>query len=438
MKCPKCGFNSFDYLDNCKKCGSDLVPFKAKHGLRSLLFPEVTRRGAGPVLPEAAVTPEAALLTEATDATDFGFDFMDGGEPSADSATPAAESQPPFAGEAAEEATGEFPLPEDFSLEDAENDLLLPGGGEEDRLSLDSGGEELPPLGDPDDFSFFDAAEEPGDLLDTEVDLSSWEEEEKEPAGKRPAGPEEPADPFEQREPAAAVRVPETLPGQHPEVEAEPPPAEPAEDKCQPAIPDQDWLELDLPAAVAPAAPPVPPAATLTGSSPAVPTTDHRPPFLVGRLGAFLADLLLVGSVQAAFLILGQHLLEPQQTGLLPDPTLILRLSTPYFLILFLGCFGYFTVFHLFFGQTPGKLLFGLGVETLDGAPLSLAQAFLRSVGGLAALSLGGLGYASILCDAEGRGWNDRLAGTRVVSRGQGSRSRDLSEDETEGEPGLD
>ena len=158
----------------------------------------------------------------------------------------------------------------------------------------------------------------------------------------------------------------------------------------------------------------------------------------MGRLGAFLADLLLVGSVQAAFLILGQHLLEPQQTGLLPDPTLVLRLSTPYFLILFLGCFGYFTVFHLFFGQTPGKLLFGLGVETLDGAPLSLAQAFLRSVGGLAALSLGGLGYASILCDAEGRGWNDRLAGTRVVSRGQGSRSRTLSEDEPEGEPGLD
>ena len=129
MKCPKCGFNSFDYLDNCKKCGNDLVPFKAKHGLRSLLFPEVTRRSEEPVLPEAAETPEEALLTEATDATDFGFDFMDEAEPAAGPAAPATENQPPFAGETAEEATGEFPLPEDFSLEDAENGLLLPGSG---------------------------------------------------------------------------------------------------------------------------------------------------------------------------------------------------------------------------------------------------------------------------------------------------------------------
>jgi len=24
VKCPKCGFNSFEYLDSCKKCGSAL------------------------------------------------------------------------------------------------------------------------------------------------------------------------------------------------------------------------------------------------------------------------------------------------------------------------------------------------------------------------------------------------------------------------------
>jgi len=30
MKCPKCGYTSFDYLDRCKSCGEDLVPTKIK------------------------------------------------------------------------------------------------------------------------------------------------------------------------------------------------------------------------------------------------------------------------------------------------------------------------------------------------------------------------------------------------------------------------
>ena len=30
MKCQKCGYISFDYLDRCKSCGDDLVPTKIK------------------------------------------------------------------------------------------------------------------------------------------------------------------------------------------------------------------------------------------------------------------------------------------------------------------------------------------------------------------------------------------------------------------------
>ncbi|MBI2877693.1 MAG: hypothetical protein HYY20_12510 [Candidatus Tectomicrobia bacterium] len=33
MKCPKCGYVSFNYLDTCKKCGRDLTAFKAEYGL---------------------------------------------------------------------------------------------------------------------------------------------------------------------------------------------------------------------------------------------------------------------------------------------------------------------------------------------------------------------------------------------------------------------
>ena len=30
MRCAKCGYVSFDYLDRCKSCGDDLVPSKIK------------------------------------------------------------------------------------------------------------------------------------------------------------------------------------------------------------------------------------------------------------------------------------------------------------------------------------------------------------------------------------------------------------------------
>ncbi len=30
MKCPRCGYISFDYIDRCKTCGEDLVPAKIK------------------------------------------------------------------------------------------------------------------------------------------------------------------------------------------------------------------------------------------------------------------------------------------------------------------------------------------------------------------------------------------------------------------------
>lgn len=30
MRCPKCSYVSFDYLDRCKSCGEDLVPTKIK------------------------------------------------------------------------------------------------------------------------------------------------------------------------------------------------------------------------------------------------------------------------------------------------------------------------------------------------------------------------------------------------------------------------
>ncbi len=39
MKCPKCGFNSFEYYDSCKKCSSDLAGYKQTYSITSMVLP---------------------------------------------------------------------------------------------------------------------------------------------------------------------------------------------------------------------------------------------------------------------------------------------------------------------------------------------------------------------------------------------------------------
>ncbi len=104
------------------------------------------------------------------------------------------------------------------------------------------------------------------------------------------------------------------------------------------------------------------------------------------------------------------------QRHLLPTPETLMNLAVPYFLILFSVFFGYFTLFHFLTGQTPGKMLLRLRVESEAGVPLAFSQAFLRSTGGLFSLILLGLGFLAIFSDDRRRGWNDRLAGTLVVT----------------------
>ena len=43
MKCPKCGYNSFETHDACKKCGNDLSSYKDIHGLKPIVLPVETR-----------------------------------------------------------------------------------------------------------------------------------------------------------------------------------------------------------------------------------------------------------------------------------------------------------------------------------------------------------------------------------------------------------
>lgn len=43
MKCPKCGYNSFETYDACKKCGNDLSSYKDIHGLKPIVLPVESR-----------------------------------------------------------------------------------------------------------------------------------------------------------------------------------------------------------------------------------------------------------------------------------------------------------------------------------------------------------------------------------------------------------
>lgn len=65
MKCPKCGYNSFEYLDSCKKCKNDLSAFKQAHGIRSAVIPA----GAAVAASAMAVTAAAAAAPLAKDET---------------------------------------------------------------------------------------------------------------------------------------------------------------------------------------------------------------------------------------------------------------------------------------------------------------------------------------------------------------------------------
>ena len=104
MKCPKCGYNSFEYHDACKKCANDLSGYKVTYGLKEIVLPQ-----------EARASMAAALMAET-----------------------AASSQVP---EAAAEAA-----PDMFSFDDEQKSAQAQAKAEEDAFAdlLESSSQETP------------------------------------------------------------------------------------------------------------------------------------------------------------------------------------------------------------------------------------------------------------------------------------------------------
>lgn len=430
MKCPKCGYHSFEYLERCRKCGNDLAAFKSKFNLRSLIFP---KRQSGAVAPAAtrenfafetepsapvaaaAVTAVATTAANATaaNATDFGFDFMDETPGADESSQIPASAESPFPDEVAPSA-GKGAFDNEAFDWNAEDEALkeATGGDEvEDAVDAAAGDEsfgldlswdtELPVL----EQAAAVEPEDPSDPLDMDS-LSDWDFEGEAPVPEtetvKTKGQEAPRDPFEVREPGMESPVPEvdlqTL------SLASLAPAGTAVGSATAAM-------TSAAVAVAEVLPAAAPEVAVTAENDESKVASSLP-----RALALGVDLLLLGGVILLFLVAGERALTPGASDrLLPTSESLLRLAIPYFLVGFSLSFGYFTLFHFLVGQTPGKMLLRLRVETENGSPLDLPQAFLRSTGGLFALLTGGLGFLGIL-SARRRGWNDRFAGTRVVA----------------------
>lgn len=74
MKCPKCGYHSFDHLDICKKCNKDLVEHKTKFNLRGFF----SSAAVAAAVPEPIIDESDNDLDQATDSSvDLGFDFLE-------------------------------------------------------------------------------------------------------------------------------------------------------------------------------------------------------------------------------------------------------------------------------------------------------------------------------------------------------------------------
>ena len=131
MKCPKCGYHSFEHLESCKKCGVDLSEHKAKFSIRGFFAPGQVEAA----LPTEAEVPGEVDAAEEGD-VDFGFDFLEEDEAPAQE-PPEKTQMKQTAAETAEE---------DFALDQDGDDVNLdqPFGVDGESVPADKPGKKDP------------------------------------------------------------------------------------------------------------------------------------------------------------------------------------------------------------------------------------------------------------------------------------------------------
>lgn len=183
MRCPKCGYVSFDHLDNCMKCSRDLIG--AREDLNLLDFrPEVPfLLGSLVGEMEGGGAQQELSLTQETELELGGFEM---GEPSASEGTI---DMGDLGGPAEESSSDEVSLSE-IALDDLETiEASAMGDAVAGELQLDDLGELSTEDAGPteEDAGFLGLEIETDESLD--VDLSAFEDE----LAVEPEAPSEPA-----------------------------------------------------------------------------------------------------------------------------------------------------------------------------------------------------------------------------------------------------
>ena len=140
----------------------------------------------------------------------------------------------------------------------------------------------------------------------------------------------------------------------------------------------------------------------------ATPAIENAVGDLIRRFVAGLLDVLLLLGIDAAVVSLtlrvgGLSLASAAQLPIFPLAT---------FLVLFDA--GYLVVLTALGGQTIGKMAIGLRVEGVNGSPVTVTRAVVRTAACALSVLPVGLGYVGILLPPK-RALHDLLADTRVA-----------------------
>lgn len=84
MKCPKCGYNSFEFLDTCKKCNADLSTIRQTLGFRTSGAPRAAQPAAPSPEPAAVMAPAGQAEPPVTEIVEEPVAESAKGQPSGD------------------------------------------------------------------------------------------------------------------------------------------------------------------------------------------------------------------------------------------------------------------------------------------------------------------------------------------------------------------
>jgi len=135
------------------------------------------------------------------------------------------------------------------------------------------------------------------------------------------------------------------------------------------------------------------------------------------RSMAFATDQVILLLILAIFVVLGFMSLTMETSGgraipFLRQARIVIPVTLPLALVLNLA---YFTFFHGTWGQTIGKMIFGLRVVRPDGQPLTYFRALIRALGYFLSAIPFFLGFLWIGLTSSKLSWHDALADTIVV-----------------------